>query len=167
MERFDQTGETPSRYIDRYLERERKEGRKEGRTEGPTGRIAICYRVQRLTRDNFQIVAKSRGFRRIEDAMEEAMRDWIERNRPPGIQIINMAPISVTVTKIGKLEARLAIQDLQSALTLLKDTPCEAEGYPDFARKLLEQLRKATPIAERTRDPELAALIQQVEAQIP
>jgi hypothetical protein len=94
------------------------------------------------------------------------MRDWTERNRPPGIQIINMAPISVSVTKVDKLEARIVIDDLRDAFTIMSGTPREARGYPEFVRKLVEQLKKAMIVEQRTRDPELAALIQQVEAQI-
>jgi hypothetical protein len=159
---FDQTEQIEERKKERFLERERKEGRK----EGPTVRIMISYRVPRIVRDNFQLVAKLRGFRRYEDAMAEALQDWIERNRPPSVQIINMAPVSIIVTKIGKLEARIAVEDLTAALNLVANTPPEAEGYPEFARKLLDQLRKATAIVQRTRDPELSNLIAQVEAQI-
>jgi hypothetical protein len=163
MERFDRTEQIEDRKIERFLERERKEGRK----EGPTSRIAVCYRVPRIVRDNFQLVAKLRGFRRYEDAMAEAMQDWIERNRPPSVQIINMAPISVSVTKVDKLEARIVIDTLRDAFNIVAETPREARGYPEFVRKLVEQLKKAMIVQQRTRDPELAALIQQVEAQIP
>jgi len=160
LEPFDQTAESPERKKERFLERERKEGRK----EGPTARIMISYRVPRIVRDNFQLVAKLRGFRRYEDAMAEAMQDWTERNRPASIQIVNMQPISVQVTKIDKLEARIVIEDLRTAFDVVSATPREAEGYSDFVRKLVERLKKAMIVQERTRDPELAALIQQVEA---
>jgi hypothetical protein len=116
---------------------------------------------------NIGVVSRLRGVT-VEEAVEEALFEWIRVNTPPGVTINIYQPVSVSIAKVDKIEIQILTREMQRLLKVFENpstpTNFEAINYREKCRdELLEKLRKAVVLEERTRDPELQVIITQAE----
>lgn len=112
---------------------------------------------------SLKIVATLKGLR-LSEAVEQALLDWIERNRPPSVTVNVYQPISVSVSKIDHVEVQLAVERLTRLAGILER--CSNEYRAKWREDLLRELRKAYILEHRTRDPELQQIIAAVETHL-
>ena len=70
-------------------------------------------------------------------------------------------PVSVSVTKVDKIEVQLIAEELKRLTKIL--CSCQNEYRDRWRKELFQKLRKAMVLEERTRDPQLQAIIARAE----
>jgi len=120
--------------------------------------------------DQFTTIVSVLGLRQ-EDAAEQALYEWTQRNKAEaqkrldlyaerGVEI-NLESCNVNIAILQKTDVILAKEQLKH---LLEKYEIAEEGYERTGQKLalLKNLQKIRPILVRTRDPELAQLVETV-----
>lgn len=97
--------------------------------------------------DALKLIATMKGFR-VSEAAEQALFDWIERNRPPNVTVNVYNPVSVSVTKVDKIEVQLIAEELKRLTKILSS--CQNEYRDRWRKELFQKLRKAMVLEERT-----------------
>lgn len=70
-------------------------------------------------------------------------------------------PVSVSVTKVDKIEVQLIAEELKRLTKILPS--CQNEYRDRWRKELFQKLRKAMVLEERRRDPQLQAIIARAE----
>jgi len=105
------------------------------------------------------------------EAIEKALSDWLNATStqiplptyfPHETKVTIVQPQTVNIAVFQKAELVVAREELQRLLGILQRTQ-DAQFKHETKVQLAQALKKFEPIYRQTRDPELEALIRQVE----